>query len=74
MGQGLPRKTCASAEALAWLKGLPWPGNIRQLKQLIERTVLVTDRTRLEAADFSLPFEMEAREAGRDALPRGREA
>ncbi len=27
--------------ALRWLEGMPWPGNVRQLRQLIERTVLV---------------------------------
>ena len=39
-----------SADALAWLKNQPWPGNVRQLKQGIERTVLVTDKPVLEAA------------------------
>ncbi len=58
-----------SADALAWLKNQPWPGNVRQLKQGIERTVLVTDKPVLEAADFQAGSEMEPREAGRDVLP-----
>jgi two-component system, NtrC family, response regulator len=58
-----------SADALAWLKNQPWPGNVRQLKQSIERTVLVTDKPVLEAADFQATSEMEPREAGRDVLP-----
>jgi two-component system, NtrC family, response regulator len=58
-----------SGAARRWLEGLPWPGNIRQLKQLIERTVLVSDRDVLEVADFALPLEMEAGERRRDALP-----
>jgi two-component system NtrC family response regulator len=58
-----------SADALVWLKNQPWPGNVRQLKQGIERTVLVTDKPVLEAADFQATSEMEPREAGRDVLP-----
>ena len=58
-----------SADAVAWLKNQPWPGNVRQLKQGIERTVLVTDKPVLEAADFQATSEMEPREAGRDVLP-----
>ena len=58
-----------SADALAWLKNQPWPGNVRQLKQGIERTVLVTDKPLLEAADFQNTSEMEPREAERDVLP-----
>ena len=31
----------ASAEAIAYLQTLPFPGNIRELKNLVERTVLM---------------------------------
>jgi two-component system, NtrC family, response regulator len=58
-----------SADASAWLKQQPWPGNVRQLKQGIERTVLVTDTPILEAADFQRSGDMEPREAERDVLP-----
>ena len=58
-----------SADGLAWLKNQPWPGNVRQLKQGIERTVLVTDKPVLDAADFQQTGEMEPREAERDVLP-----
>ena len=40
----------------AWLAAQRWPGNIRQLRQVIERAVLVGSNTadgRLEAADFA---------------------
>jgi DNA-binding NtrC family response regulator len=30
-----------SDEALAWLRGQPWPGNIRELQNTIERAVLL---------------------------------
>ena len=42
----------ASEEAMQWLKGLTFPGNIRELKNLIERTVLVSGHDRMEASDF----------------------
>jgi len=59
-----------SEAALQWLQGQPWPGNIRQLKHLIERTILVSGRDVIEVEDFRLPLEMEARESSRDSLPQ----
>jgi len=41
-----------SREALKWLKQLNLPGNIRQLKNLVERTVLVSNSDVLDIADF----------------------
>ena len=40
--------------AMDWLKGQNWPGNIRQLKQAIERAVLMRDARQLEIDDFPL--------------------
>lgn len=48
---GLPRVEF-SGEALAFLCGLPFPGNIRELKNLVERTLLVSGKNRIEASDF----------------------
>ena len=39
-------------EALQWLKNLPLPGNIRQLKNLVERSVLLSAGDELGIADF----------------------
>ena len=39
-------------EALQWLQNLPLPGNIRQLKNLVERTVLLSIGDELSATDF----------------------
>jgi two-component system NtrC family response regulator len=50
-----------SEAARRWLATQPWPGNIRQLRQLLERAVLMTNHEQLQAADFALTFEMEAR-------------
>jgi two-component system NtrC family response regulator len=45
---------------IEWLKAQSWPGNIRQLKQTIERAVLMHDVRQLDASHFEL----------RDAQPR----
>jgi DNA-binding NtrC family response regulator len=56
--------------ALSWLQDQPWPGNIRQLKQTIERAVLVFDGDRLDAGDLVALSGLEEREArGGTALP-----
>ena len=39
-------------QALAWLGAQAWPGNIRQLKQTLERTVLLSAKGVLGQADF----------------------
>jgi two-component system NtrC family response regulator len=45
-------------EALEWLRGQPWPGNIRQLRQVIERAVLVSSSDELGVADFKALSEL----------------
>jgi DNA-binding NtrC family response regulator len=41
-----------NVSAMRWLKNLPLPGNIRQLKNLVERTVLISRRDELAIEDF----------------------
>ena len=48
---GLP-KVDFTPEAMDYLQGLPYPGNIRELKNLVERTLLVSDKEILDADDF----------------------
>ncbi|MCU6500165.1 sigma-54 dependent transcriptional regulator [Rugamonas sp. A1-17] len=48
---GLGPATIAPA-ALEWLSAQPWPGNIRQLKQTLERTLLLVGKSELKQADF----------------------
>jgi two-component system NtrC family response regulator len=55
--------------ALGWLRRQPWPGNVRQLRQWIERAALVCPHASLDAADFESIATMEPRDSARDALP-----
>ena len=48
---GLP-KVDFTAEAMEYLQGLPYPGNIRELKNLVERTLLVSGKETLDVDDF----------------------
>jgi DNA-binding NtrC family response regulator len=41
-----------TASALDWLTHQAWPGNIRQLKQTLERTLLLAGKAQLTQADF----------------------
>ncbi|MBD5267857.1 MAG: sigma-54-dependent Fis family transcriptional regulator [Bacteroides sp.] len=43
-------------EAMDYLKTLPYPGNIRELKNLVERTLLVSDKPVLTAMDFKAQY------------------
>jgi two-component system, NtrC family, response regulator len=51
-------------EALRWLEQLPWPGNIRQFRQTIERAVLITSNDTLEVDDFKTPLTMDTSRQG----------
>ena len=52
---GLPR-TEFSADAMQFLSRLPYPGNIRELKYLVERTILVSGKPTLDASDFDAQY------------------
>jgi DNA-binding NtrC family response regulator len=40
-------------EAMAWLRAQEWRGNVRELKNSLERAVLVSSQSTLDLADFS---------------------
>ena len=48
---GLP-KVDLTPEAMKYLQSLPYPGNIRELKNLVERTLLVSGKETLDVDDF----------------------
>jgi DNA-binding NtrC family response regulator len=56
-----------TASALEWLAGQPWPGNIRQLKQVLERTLLLVNKRVLDQGDF-LDAERSDSEGARPGL------
>jgi len=44
--------------AVRWLRAQRWPGNVRQLRQTMERAVLVSDAARLEARELEALAEL----------------
>ncbi|MHA4895932.1 sigma-54-dependent transcriptional regulator [Pedobacter sp. PWIIR3] len=54
-----PYLTVSSA-AMKWLKQLELPGNIRQLKNLVERSILVSKNNELGIDDFKAQLEISA--------------
>jgi two-component system response regulator AtoC len=44
----------ATPAAYTLLKGYGWPGNIRELRNVIERAMLLSDSDRLDARDFTM--------------------
>jgi DNA-binding NtrC family response regulator len=54
---------------IQWLQRLPWPGNIRELRQLVERSVLLSDSAVLDVSDIRQALEMHPGEPTKDNLP-----
>lgn len=51
---GNSRAKTITPDAIRFLQSLPFPGNIRELKNLVERTVLMTEKDEITADDFAL--------------------
>ncbi|MGD9054425.1 MAG: sigma-54 dependent transcriptional regulator [Desulfobacterales bacterium] len=47
--------TSLSPEVLVLLKTYPWPGNIRELSNTLERAIFLADGDRIEAVHISIP-------------------
>ena len=65
---GLPPHRLAGS-AITWLAGQPWPGNVRQLKNVIESAAVLGESTDLEAADLQAvltPSPVGAKDGGTD--------
>jgi DNA-binding NtrC family response regulator len=58
-----------SPTAARWLQAQPWPGNVRQLRQWVERAVLVGSRDVLEVDDFAETAVMDGIEPVPNQLP-----
>lgn len=64
--QGLPQPE-VSSEAMAALQAYDWPGNVRQLRNVVERTVILTPREKLETIQPDmLPSEISGSSAEGD--------
>ena len=68
--QGIAPPTI-STEALAALQSYEWPGNVRQLRNVVERTIILTPRERLGRIEADmLPSEiLSGRLSGDNGLP-----
>ena len=58
-----------SDKGLEWLKAQRWPGNIRQLKQQLERAVLVAQGDLLEVPDLLALADLDSRDQQTGGLP-----
>lgn len=58
-----------SRQAISWLQQYPFPGNIRELKNLVERTVLITPKDFLDVEDFRTQLQTGTQKMSTDALP-----
>jgi DNA-binding NtrC family response regulator len=56
-------------DALKWLQQLPLPGNIRQLKNLVERSVLISRKNILDVDDFKTQLQQSVGKKGNIQLP-----
>ncbi len=62
-------KLTVTGSAMKWLQQLQLPGNIRQLKNLVERTILVTKKNELDIEDFRSQLELSPVKKGNIQLP-----
>lgn len=53
-----------SAEAMKYLSRLPYPGNVRELKNFVERTILVSQQPHLTEVDFKNQYVESAAKTG----------
>ncbi|HEX7878476.1 MAG TPA: sigma-54 dependent transcriptional regulator [Candidatus Eisenbacteria bacterium] len=62
-------EVAVDADALEWLKTRAWPGNLRQLDHLVERTLLTSGTRRLSTETLRRTLQAESGEDMRDQLP-----
>jgi len=58
-----------TAQASNYLKNMLWSGNIRELKNLVERTVLVSNKDVLDVEDFSIQMQSNPQKQAGQNLP-----
>ncbi len=55
-----------TSDAIAWLKAQPWPGNIREFKNTLQRAIIMSTGSQLSADDFKFIKSIEI--AGTDEM------
>jgi DNA-binding NtrC family response regulator len=56
-------------QAMEWLKRLSFPGNIRELKNLVERVVLISQKDAIELENFTSEFKSGPQKSTSRSLP-----
>jgi DNA-binding NtrC family response regulator len=70
LSQVYRRGTLALSDAaVRWLRSQAWPGNVRQLRQTVERAVLVGVRDVIDVDDFTRSGRMDLPAGGEASLP-----
>ena len=58
-----------SSPAIEWMKRLSWPGNIRELKNLVERVILISNKDIIALEDFTDEYKSGPQKASKTAIP-----
>jgi DNA-binding NtrC family response regulator len=58
-----------SNPAIEWMKRLSWPGNIRELKNLVERVILVSNKDVIELEDFTAEYQSGPQKTSKTSIP-----
>ncbi|MBN1996141.1 sigma-54-dependent Fis family transcriptional regulator [candidate division KSB1 bacterium] len=58
-----------NSKTMRWLESLHFPGNVRELKNLVERTWLLSGKSELDIADFEKAMEKKSVFPAKSSLP-----
>jgi len=58
-----------SNPSIEWMKRLSWPGNIRELKNLVERVVLISNKDKIELEDFTNEYQSGPQKTSKTSIP-----
>jgi transcriptional regulator with PAS, ATPase and Fis domain len=58
-----------SNPAVEWMKRLSWPGNIRELKNLVERVILISNKDIIELEDFTDEYKSGPQKTSKTSIP-----
>ena len=57
-----------SPEAMEMFAGYDWPGNIREVRNVVERAMVVTKGSQIQVEDLSFPFPPASIPSGGESL------